>query len=480
MVPTMILFACWDGADALQQQLGIVPALLPLAGKAMVERAIESAIELGCGRVELVLGDHALAYEPLLGNGERWGCALHYHFLPPAGQSLRLLARLAPLADTLYWIACADSVVTGTSAVGADTLWCEQDQWSGWARLSGTRFAQLAPHAGARASFAAALLAAPGVKHASAGVTLCGAGAGASLATLATILALDGAIPARPRQPGIWIGHGSRVHPDAQLVAPVWIGRHVLVREHALLGPCSMIADDCIIDQGASVERAIVLGGTYVGRGLQVREAIVCGNRVANLALEVVIEIPDRSILDATDRPVAATPWLQRTLAALLWLGGWPLARALRGASAPCAELGGAERGALAVRFAPSHAAVYAGARGAWLRHFGRTFHPGLREVAAGRVNLVGIEPRTPAQVRVLPPYWQRLYRKGRTGLINETLLLGHDGANREMRFAGDALACEPLAAGKLLRLLARYAGALLGDARRPRAAGRRRSKPGR
>lgn len=466
---TAILFACWDSPDPMLQQLGLAPALMPLAGKPMVQRAIEQAVGLGCRRIELVLAGQMQAYELLLGDGERWGCALNYHYLPPASQPVQLLARLAPEADVLYWVVSADSVVTESVVPDGACVYCDDGQWSGWARLSGAQLGNVMHSARQREHFGQAVLALADTEQRAPQRALHSSSASSALNALQTLLADTAAMPTRPREPGIWIGNGSKIHPGAILQAPVWIGQNVLVREHAQIGPGSMLADGCVVDQGASVEQAIVLPGTYIGQGLHVNKALVKGNLIANLEHGVTIHIPDRAMLAQTQAPelaTRATPWTQRLIAALLWLLFWPLAgwrHMLRQSASELARTGQDPHRLryFNVRMVPSHAAIQAGVSGAWGAHFRTTFYPGLRDVAAGKLNLVGITPRTSEEIHALPLYWQRIYRRGRSGLFNETLLLGRAGASQEMCFIGDAIATEALSLGRLLLLLKRYFAAV-------------------
>ena len=91
------------------------------------------------------------------------------------------------------------------------------------------------------------------------------------------------------------------------------------------------------------------------------------------------------------------------------------------------------------------------------MRHFRDTFVAGLPDVVCGRVALVGLQPRSVEEIRGLPGYWQRLYRLSPSGLVNETLLNGPDGASAEMRFAGDALCASSMHMSRVAIVLGRY-----------------------
>jgi len=64
---------------------------------------------------------------------------------------------------------------------------------------------------------------------------------------------------------GIWVGEGSRIHPEAQLIAPVVIGRNVSVAQGAIVGPHTAIGDSTIIAKNARIERTAAWHGCYFG-----------------------------------------------------------------------------------------------------------------------------------------------------------------------------------------------------------------------
>jgi carbonic anhydrase/acetyltransferase-like protein (isoleucine patch superfamily) len=268
---------------------------------------------------------------------------------------------------------------------------------------------------------------------------------------------------------GVWTGNGSSVHPGAILIPPVYIGNHVRVGNGATIGPNAVVGDGCVIDEGSRIAASLIMPGTYIGRDLDVADSIVESSLLANLRLGAVTRVPERSLLAGVRQQghAASRPrYAQRLIAALLWALTWPVARALAWRSASVearGEIGVPDEATggfkpVKVGFLPTHETVYRGDSGAWTRHFLRTFHPGLRDVVAGRVDLLGMQPRSCDEIVILPDYWKRLYWRARTGLINDTLLLGEGGGQSEMRHAGDALCAAPHSLIRTFRMLATYA----------------------
>ncbi|GAC1402337.1 MAG: mannose-1-phosphate guanyltransferase [Candidatus Velthaea sp.] len=85
----------------------------------------------------------------------------------------------------------------------------------------------------------------------------------------ANLDALDGKAAAElagtQTAPGIWVGEGSRIHPDAQLVAPVALGRNVSIAAGAIVGPRTSIGDSSIVAKCARIERSTAWHGCYFG-----------------------------------------------------------------------------------------------------------------------------------------------------------------------------------------------------------------------
>ena len=474
--PDAIILACWATTDPLLRQLETDPALIAMGDKPMLQRVLEKLIDLGCGRIAVVHGNHPQQAEALLGDGERWGCDISHHYAAEGDSPLRLLSRLAPAKDRNCVLAPADTVALTSLDRNQISIACSLEsgklQWSGWAVLPAKTIRWIAEAVRERADLAAGLdLAAGRLVMTN---TISTSGIAATLDSLPHLFdRAPGAegISRRPRSDGIWIGNGSRVHPSARLRAPVFIGNNVLIAEHAEIGPNTMIGDGCIVDAGSHIEESVLLAKTYVGRDLDISRSVLAGNTLINARLGVALQIQDTEFLRNTDRRDLGRPkasLTQRALAAILWLALAPLGLAWRlrsdesaqgpGASIgiPCAVAGAYQSSK--VRFAMSHDAIHAAKAGAWTRHLFATFLPGLRDAISGRVALIGLQPRTIGEILALPYYWQRLYRAAPAGLIGEGLLQGAEGASPEMGYAGDALSIDPMPLMHILALLRRYA----------------------
>ncbi|UCG97575.1 MAG: hypothetical protein JSW31_18910 [Burkholderiales bacterium] len=454
-VQRAVLLACWPATDRLLAGIGTDAALIDVAGKPLVQRVVEQAVALGARQIDVVLGDNATAYQTCLGDGERWGCHIDYHYAPAGACLPRPLARrLADVDDCLLLL--ADAMLPAgyrppPASFGGSTV--EGDlTWAGWARLPGAALvAAAAPVTSPRTLFLA--LCRDRQLRRCRDVAGPSAGSAAALLDAATALLRAPDYPIgiarRPAADGLWIGNGARVHPSARLTAPVWLGAHVLVAADAVIGPDAVIGARSIVDRRATIAGSLVAPDSYVGAGVELRGAILSGRSLVNVALEARLDIADRELagpvvaVDDATRPAPA----ERLLAGLLWAASWPLAKSAGAGAGATRQDGSAE----------TVAAVQCGVPGAWVRHFCLVLHPGLLDVVRGRRRIVG----------PLPP----LAGMG-SGLLNDSLYLGPDGADPALRLAADTLAAGRQTIVRNLGAILRYARAVAVDWRSQNAPG--------
>ena len=457
-VQRAVVLACWPATDPLLAGLGADAALLEVAGKPLAQRVIEQAVALGARSIDVVLGDDATPYQDALGDGQRWGCTISYHYAPAGACLPRPLARQLEGEDDCLLLMADAMLPAGfrpaPASLGGSTVEGELT-WSGWARLpGGALVAAVAQATSPRAAFLAL--------RRNRELRYCRDVIGPAAASAASLL--DAAksllrapdypigIGRRPDADGLWIGNGVRVHPTARLTPPVWLGDHVLVGAQAAVGPDAVIGAHCIVDRGARVSASVVAPGSYVGAGVELRESLLAGNCLVNVAFGATLRIADRELagpaagLDGPRGPAFA----ERLLASVLWAACWPPARLAAGR---VARAGGAAQAA------PEGAALQPAAPGAWLRHFREVFQPGLAEVARGRRRIVGPLLRPAADGTVSPAMTGAV-----AGLINDSLFLGPDGADPTLGFAADVLAARRQPVGDVLRTILRYARAVAKD----------------
>jgi len=454
-VQRAVLLACWPATDRLLAGIGTDAALIDVAGKPLVQRVVEQAAALGVRQIDVVLGDNATQYQECLGDGERWGCRIDYHYAPATACLPRPLARrLAEVDDCLLLL--ADAMLPAgyrppPSSFGGSTVEGELT-WAGWARLPGSVLAAAAAPVTSPRTLFLALCRNRQLRRCR---EVGGPSAGSAEALLDAAKALLRApdypigIARRPSADGLWIGNGARIHPSARLTAPVWLGEHVLVAADAVIGPDAVIGARSIVDRGATIAGSLVARESYVGAGVELRESILSGRCLVNVAVEARLDIADRELagpvvaVEDSTRPVFA----ERLLAAALWAASWPLAKIARASASADRQDTAAE----------AVAAIQRGVPGAWVRHFCDVLHPGLPEVVRGRRRIVG----------PLPPLASTA-----PGLLNDALYLGPDGTDPALRLAADTLADGRQTIVRNLGAILRYARAVAVDWRSQNAPG--------
>jgi mannose-1-phosphate guanylyltransferase/phosphomannomutase len=80
---------------------------------------------------------------------------------------------------------------------------------------------------------------------------------------------------------GVWIGEDVEVHQTAELVGPLFLGDGAEVRKNAAIRPFSVLGDNSLVDEAASVARSIVGNRALIGKGTRITDSVIgCGYRL--------------------------------------------------------------------------------------------------------------------------------------------------------------------------------------------------------
>jgi len=451
---------------------------LPLLGRPTLQRAVETLVRAGIREIHVVLGEEVRSTRRFLEDGARWGCRLIYHHAHPDEIVSSLSRRLGVTADRRYLLADAARVPSEIeelldqgfppSTLGGAWVWHDgiARGWTGWGDFRGAWLLERSERL-SHAELERCILQTTELMLALA----CDDG---SVMTVAGLLQTAKALLARAGQP-IRQGRGCKIHPNATLRAPVHLGRNVRVGAGAVIGPNAVIGDGALLERDVLIESTVVLDDTYVGEGLELRDAVIRGNRLVNARLNTLVEITDHDLLSALPRASEGkgADWRERALALALRVLLSPLrlamgryARRSRRATAFVATLprpAGLPPAANELIMAnPQESRVGDGSYDL-VSHFRDSFYPGLRDVAAGRLRLVGPAPRGPEEVDQLHGAWRELYANAPCGLLNETLLQGTEAILPELEFAGDCVGSATQGDRAATRRLARrYLGAVI------------------
>ncbi len=502
----------WPGIAPLNETY---PApMLPLVDRPFVQHIVEYLVHQGITRFDFILSHLPEKVEHFLGDGHRWGCKFTYHLVRDAARPYRTLRTmhfeagetvllghgecLPPLAGAL-----SDTVpVRFCERTSAPTNGAEHLDWTGWALVTPEHVASLAPdvdRAGLHAHLEAAraeprpvgrclkvdtvagLLAAHEAVLGKQfeGLLLAGREVMEEVADGPAVQDAAHAPKAELRPSGIWLSRNVVLHPTAELKAPVYIGENCQIGAGVTLGPHVVLGNGCVIDNHSTVTNSLVFSGSYVGEHLTPTDVIVDKNLLINVRLGGALRIED-VLGDMADDPVrrAVVHFLSRTFAltwvlllAPLMVGTafflkarrrhqpvWHRSEMVR---LPAGEQEMAWETFPLFSFEPpeqrphgAHTAIAASKRDFLLRVV-----PGLLNAVRGEVSLVGVPPRSAEEIKALPETWQKIYRRGKAGLITEASVYCGPDAPEDAVYAAELYYIASAGWRHDLRLLRGYLG---------------------
>ena len=460
--------------------------LLPVAGKPFLHHVVESLVDSGIHTIDLILAEMPERIEESLGDGTRWGIALKYHLARDAAHPYGRLAILGLGETEFFVLAHGDRLPLWNldSAAPRAQMVFHGGEWAGWGMVTGAAVRNLAND-----------LDEPGLGGVIASRL--------SPAACDTELVLDASsyerlldanwavlekrfpkllVAGREAAEGIWLSRNVSLHPTAQLRAPVYIGENCRISSGVQLGPRVVVGSDCLLDQSSVLSDTIVLPGSYVGEFLELRDAIVDRNRLVNVKVGAAITVTDNFILGSfAERHLRqlAGSVISRILGGLLLavlspllLLGWLFCK-----------IAGRGRGLHRKRVVrlPASGPEYVsydllsfcesagGPHGSSSAHqFFKHFIPGLINVAAGDLKLVGVPPRTAEEIEALPRDWNQLYLGSIAGLITEAYVLHGASAEPDLLYSAEVFYAATASARHDARLVAGYVARLLAGKRRP------------
>jgi hypothetical protein len=217
----------------------------------------------------------------------------------------------------------------------------------------------------------------------------------ASIAMLESQLA-GVTLPGRSRMVGYHVGARARVAPDCRRDGALMVGRDAEVGRGVTATGGVVIGSGAFIDSNATLSRTIVMPGTYVGRSVELCNAIVDGDTLVRVDLGTITRINDKFLV-ARAQARARAPWASRLAVGgvlALSLPLWPVAAIAAVLSSPARPLVRRE---------------LTGNKGAFISWQFNTANPvlrglpGLISVAAGHLYFVGSPPRRANAVQGYP-----------------------------------------------------------------------------
>lgn len=449
-----------------------IPAcFLPIMGKVFVQHVVEYIERLGVRELDLYLSRYADELERFIGDGERWGVRITYHLVK---QGMTVKDRIP--------------AIKAASSHTEQLLWCDAvhlpmvDLETFSSIGSSVRFTQRGGDAETSTGWALCTLEEylTGFEELPEVATPCLDLATPSgyLRSSRYVMDTHGAgliIIGKEVRDGIWVGPGARIPVGTSVIPPVYIESHVQVHEQAIIGPYTELGSGSIVDANSYAVESLVLAGSYIGKGLDVRRCLVHENLILNADLRSVYAANDEILLTSVDTSESAeegstVPLISRFTALLFALITLPLF--------PILYLAGGDRGINAeyVRIpkvrskkggdlstcrilAPCLRGVI---KGSLWRHFLLHLLPGLWAIVTGKVCLVGLPLRTVEEFSHLSSDWQGVYLRSRPGLLCEADIIYREEPEEEMLFASEMMMTINQSTGYQMKLFFRYLGALI------------------
>jgi NDP-sugar pyrophosphorylase family protein len=106
-------------------------------------------------------------------------------------------------------------------------------------------------------------------------------------------------IGVREVQPGVWASVRARISSSAQLRGPCWIGENVRIGPRAIIGPMAVIEDRALIMADSKIVNSIVGPATMVGRLAHISDSIAWGNVLVDWKTNSTVTITDPFLLCA-------------------------------------------------------------------------------------------------------------------------------------------------------------------------------------
>ncbi len=97
--------------------------------------------------------------------------------------------------------------------------------------------------------------------------------------------------------PGVWVADSARIHPEARIIGPVYVGPHAVLRRGTTASSFAVIERNSHIDRGTVVRDSSVLANTYVGVCLNVSNVVINRSRLADVARNVSLEMGELALI---------------------------------------------------------------------------------------------------------------------------------------------------------------------------------------
>ena len=144
-------------------------------------------------------------------------------------------------------------------------------------------------------------------------------------------------------QDNVSIGYNVITPPTATLSPPLIVGNDCRISPMTVIGPNAVVGSHVMIDRNSEISDSVILNGTFIGRGMEIRSKIIAGNTVIDPYSGAVVTIPDpwmvsnvqslprfRDMVQSLFSRMAAGVIVMTQLLPFALLFGWKLAQGSR------------------------------------------------------------------------------------------------------------------------------------------------------
>ncbi|MFT7463010.1 MAG: mannose-1-phosphate guanylyltransferase/phosphomannomutase [Pseudohongiellaceae bacterium] len=421
-----LLFANQPGKELAPFTDDSCVTLLPVLGKPIIVHALESLAGVEIEEVLVVISSHAERVEAELGDGTRWGLRLNYITTPNDLPWPDVVSRLGRFLDgqSDFLAVRGDVVRSENSMVEFLSIAGSRPE----SNIEGVAFKGGA--AGLRLvrgawddEYTPVLLESTSVVQVVDHASLLSANCRAAAGEIGSKWIGGHAIAE-----GVRIGSHSEIARDTLRSPPFYADEGVKVRAGAVLEGPVVLGQNVIVDEGAVIHNALVMPNTYVGREVELRNAIAWRKQLIRVDLGTSTRIDDPFLLgDLTDAPAlrAISNFTQKAVALTLLAASLPLWPLVAVSSLLCkpgapfrkVELLGNRRqlvpGSAERRSRQPFRYWKAAVPVPFLSHLGR-----LIPVIKGDLALVGVRPLSAARTDELQDEWQLSRESAPAGLV--------------------------------------------------------------
>jgi len=392
-------------ADRLGEELAPLndyacPAMLAVAGRKVIEYSLEDIAASGL-KEALVVSAHTKQIEKFAADGSRWGLKLSYLLSRGEQSPEEVLAR----TNFEYPVLIVRGDVVRGPIISS---FLEAASRKDFASVSATRngrdiglclVRQNRVHGG---SWPAAQLRFETVEIADAVYYALRSLGDFHAANMAVAKGrVSGlALPGRTIGPGLIAARLSRVDGNSVASGSLFVGRGARVAPGVRTSGTVVVGEQALVDRGVLMEDTVVLPESYVGKNLELKQAIIAGKHLIRVDTDAVTEVADDFLIAPLKLPASPMRFhsvFDRVLGTLLFISSlplWPVAALFALTSNPRLPVVGN-------RFVSNRSA--GNQRKSFVAFQWSTAVPILRglpllfAVIAGHLRLVGVRPRAVA-----------------------------------------------------------------------------------